>query len=86
MKTRRFLRFFASLAIIAVLIAAMALGLTACGKEKPASSDAEKTIYVSVINGDGETEKFTITTVCSNLKDALEQEKLIQGSGEGSSF
>ena len=47
---------------------------------EPAKAEADKvTITVSVTHADGSEKEFVITTAALNLREALEQENLVQG-------
>ena len=47
---------------------------------EPAKADADEvTITVSVTHADGSEKEFVITTAALNLREALEQENLVQG-------
>ena len=63
---------------VLLLIAAAILNLGACVKKEKGNND-EKTITVTVIDDKGKSTVFTITTTSSNLRGALEQEKLVEG-------
>lgn len=65
--------------LLIVLAAAFALVWHFCGPASMAN-DADKTISVTVIHGDGSEKDFTINTDEEYLRGALEQEKLIEGS------
>ena len=67
-----------SLILVLTLTAAAILNLNACVKKETGNND-EKTITVTVIDDKGESTVFNITTTSSNLRGALEQEKLVEG-------
>lgn len=66
-----------SLFLALMLTAAALLSLTSC--DKPKGDDTEKTITVTVTDNEGKDTVFTITTTAPNLREALEQENLIEG-------
>ena len=70
---------FASLVLI-VLIAAMVLSLAACGsKEESPASAGSKSFRFEVVDPDGKTESFDISTDCATVGEALMAEGLVDG-------
>ena len=65
---------------VLLLTAAAILSLNSCDKKITELDDGiEKTITVTVIDDEGESTVFTITTTKTTLRGALEQEKLVEG-------
>ena len=54
---------------------------TGCAEQKqpPAGSGAVKNITVTVVHGDGTSKDFPIAAAGKTLRDALEQENLVEG-------
>ena len=75
MKTNRIQRFL-SFSLCLVLIAAMALMAVGCDK---AEDGLEKTITFNVVDAEGVSTSFTITTERAYLADALLDEGLVEG-------
>ena len=65
--------------LILVLVAAMALTLTACNTDQNQGIPGEKNITVEVVGKDGNTTAFSLTTQATTLRAALEEEDLIAG-------
>lgn len=68
--------------LLAVLVAALVLVWHFFGPNSEANS-FDKTISVTVIHGDGSQKDFSIGTNEEFLRDALEQEKLVEGDESG---
>ena len=69
-----------SLILVLTLTAAAILSLNSCDKKITELDDGiEKTITVTVIDDDGESTVFTITTTKTTLYGALKQEDLVKG-------
>jgi len=67
-----------SISVIFALIAAMALSFAGCAQEP--TSDAETvTITVEIVDKDGISTEYNITTDTGTLWGALQQEKLAEG-------
>ena len=80
-------KLFASV-LCMVLIVAMALSMTACSSNTPADGasagqeqvqTAEKSFTVEVVDKDGNTETFDITTTKTTVGEALQEKGLIAG-------
>ncbi len=70
---------FVSLILI-VLIAAMVLSLAACGSKDEGSANAEeKTFTFTVVDPDGNTQSFEVTSSAGSVGEALMNEGLITG-------
>ncbi len=70
---------FASL-ILVVLIAAMVLSLAACGSKDEGSANAgTKSFVFEVVDPDGKTESFNITSDAASVGEALIAEGLVIG-------
>lgn len=78
-RTNNNVRFGLSRVLLAVLIAVMALTVASCGKTEITSDGSEKTFTFQVIELDGETSTFTITTERALVGEALFDEGLIEG-------
>ena len=66
--------------ILMVLIAAMVLSFAACGsKDAPPANTGEKSFTFEVVDLDGSTETFDITTTEQYVGAALQAEGLIDG-------
>lgn len=66
--------------ILMVLIAAMVLSFAACGsKDAPPAATGEKSFTFEVVDLDGSTETFDITTTEQYVGAALMAEGLVQG-------
>ena len=66
--------------ILMVLIAAMVLSFAACGsKDAPPAATGEKSFTFEVVDLDGKTETFNITTTEQYVGAALQAEGLIEG-------
>ena len=66
--------------ILMVLIAAMVLSFSACGsKDAPPANTGEKSFTFEVVDLDGSTETFNITTTEQYVGAALQAEGLIDG-------
>ena len=70
---------FASL-IAVVLIAAMVLSLAACGsKDETPASAGSKSFTFEVVDPDGKTESFDITSEAATVGEALMAQGLVEG-------
>lgn len=65
--------------IALVVIAAISTVLVTSFDNKKANDEIEKTILVVVDYGNGTSDEYTINTKAKNLKDALDEKKLIKG-------
>ena len=68
-----------SVVLCTVLIAAMALGMTACGNKQEVSGGTPVTFTLQVVDGDGKQTDFTVTTEKDTVGEALVDEGLIVG-------
>ena len=77
---------FVSLILI-VLIAAMVLSFAACGsKDEGNANVGSKTFTFQVVNPDGSTKDFTITSDAKTVGEALMAEGLVAGEDEPTVF
>ena len=65
---------------VAVLLVLVVGALLAWNHFKPAAQVGAKTIVLEVVHGDESSKEFKIQTDAENLRGALEQESLIEGS------
>lgn len=69
--------------VLSLLLALMMILpiFSGCGdsKESPKTTGDPKTVSVQVVHKDGTTKDFTITTEGETLREALEQENLVEG-------
>ena len=65
---------------VAVLLVLVIGALLIFKLNQPAAQKGDKTITVTVVHGDETRKVFTINTNAENLRGALEQEALIQGT------
>lgn len=78
--TKKRLKQLLSVTLILALIAAMALSLSGCKKDEPAEKTAGAvTITVEIVDDEGKSTEYEITTEETTLWGALEQEKLAEG-------
>lgn len=64
-------------AILLVLVVAVLLIYNA---NKPVPQEGSKKLVVTVVHGDGSSKDFSIATDAENLRGALEEQKLIEGT------
>jgi hypothetical protein len=65
---------------VAILLVLVIGAFLAWQHFKPAAQEGGKTIAVAVIHADGSEKDFTIRTDAENLRGALEEQKLIEGT------
>ena len=65
---------------VAILLVLVIAALAVYIGTRPQAQAGQKTITVEVVHKDESRKEFRITTSAENLRGALEQEKLVQGS------
>lgn len=65
---------------VAILLVLVIAALVVYNVTRPQAQAGSKTITVEVVHKDESRKEFKITTSADNLRGALEQEKLVQGS------
>ena len=65
---------------VAVLLVLVIGALVIFNQNRPVAQEGGKTIAVAVVHGSGEKKDFSIHTDAENLRGALEQENLIEGT------
>ena len=65
---------------VAILLVLVIVALAVYKGTRPQAQEGTKTITVAVVHKDESQKEFKITTTAENLRGALEQENLVQGS------
>ena len=65
---------------VAVLLVLVIGALVLFNQNKPAAQQGDKNITVIVVHGDESQKEFAINTSSENLRGALEEQKLVEGS------
>ena len=65
---------------VAILLVLVIAALVVYNVTRPQAQAGTKTITVTVVHKDESQKEFKITTTSDNLRGALDQEKLVQGS------
>ena len=65
---------------VAVLLVLVIGALVIYNANKPAAQEGGKKLTVTVVHGDGSTKDFAIATDAENLRAALEEQSLIEGT------
>lgn len=65
---------------VAILLVLVIAALVVYNVTRPQAQAGSKTITVEVVHKDESRKEFTITTNAENLRGALDQENLVQGS------
>jgi hypothetical protein len=77
-ETMKKIHSFLKISVLAVLAAAMAFTLLACGGKDEGTAGTEITVTIAVINKAGETTEHTVTTTGTTLADALVDGALVE--------